>query len=199
MMQGSPSASAPPLPPEEFQPVACVLAFLIPGAGHAYLGMYRRAALIFVGVLGLFFGGMLIGGINTVDRRENFVWFLGQSFVGPIAFGVDYLHDTAFKVYDQHAPFGRRAAYPFEIRDPRSGNPVVVRDPVTLAPREFVDPATGQRRTTADTDRPPYIKSLGRINEIGTLYATIAGMMNLICIIDAVYHRSRRAGAGGGF
>jgi hypothetical protein len=31
-------------------------------------------------------------------------------------------------------------------------------------------------------------RSLGRMNELGTLFTTIAGMLNLIVIIDAAFH-----------
>jgi len=39
-----------------------------------------------------------------------------------------------------------------------------------------------------------YFASHSRVNEIGTLYTAVAGMLNLLAIIDAAY----RAGHGGG-
>jgi hypothetical protein len=45
---------------------------------------------------------------------------------------------------------------------------------------------------------PPYTKSLGRANELGTLFCTIAGFMNLICIIDAAWRRRAVAAGRGG-
>lgn len=180
-----------------FQPVAAVLAFLLPGAGHAYLGERRRAGLIAGGVLGLYFGGMLIGGIDVVDRKEDFVWFLGQGIVGPIAFGTDYYHQNFLKVRDR--PGGPlRSAQPYEIRDSETGvaimthhsdtgAPVEVWNPVTGQP--IVDPKTGNVRLGNDSDRPPNSKSVGRVNELGTLMSAVAGMLNLICIVDAASRR----------
>jgi hypothetical protein len=142
------------------------LACIFPGAGHFFLGERQRAALIAAGVLGLFFGGVLIGGIDVIDRKEDPIWFLGQALVGPVAFGVDHIHQTRFKVSDQ----GRlRTARPDESRDAR-GN--------------AVHAGPGQR--------PPNSKSLGRMNELGTLFATLAGMLNLIAIIDALLHTRYR-------
>jgi hypothetical protein len=182
--------------PAGFNPVALVLAFLLPGAGHAYLGEMRRARLVAAGVLSMFFGGLLIGGIDVVDRREDFVWFLGQALVGPIAYGTDYVHQNYIKVRDPGS--GQvRSAHPYEIRNPRTGQAIEVRDPDTGAPRDFVDPRTGQVRTSTPSDRPPNKKSLGRVNEIGTLFATLAGMLNLICMIDAAFRRSLREPKGG--
>src|SRR5690606_8903547 len=83
-----------------FQGVAALLAVLLPGLGHAYLGEMRRGACVAAGVLGLFFGGMLIGGIDVVDRQEDPIWFLGEALVGPLAFGVNWVHQNQFKVVD---------------------------------------------------------------------------------------------------
>jgi TM2 domain-containing membrane protein YozV len=152
-----------------FQGVAALLAIVLPGLGHFYLGENRRGMYVALGVLGLFFGGMLIGGIDVVDRQEDSIWFLGEALVGPVAFGVDWVHQNEFKVLDGQV---RRSAQPGERRDPATGAPVPA------------GPGQG----------PPNIKSLGRVNELGTLYCTIAGMLNLICIIDAAFRPSRRGG-----
>lgn len=204
-----PLSSAPPPPridhaEDTLQPVAAVLACLIPGAGHAYLGDIRRGVLIFTGVLGLFFGGILVGGIDVVDRREDFIWFLGQALVGPIALATDNYHQNHLKVIGPApGPEGRnhpilRSAHPYEVRDPRTGHEIQVRDERSGAPLEFTDPATGNHRMSTPMDRPPNVKSIGRPNELGTLMGTIAGMMNLICIIDAGLHRARRSRGGKG-
>ncbi len=156
--------------PEQFDPIALVLACVLPGLGHWYLGEKKRAILIASGVLGLFLGGMLIGGIDVVDSKEDTIWFVGEALVGPLAFGADYYHQHQLKVHvrDGQGRDVTRSAYPTEIRNP-DGTPGVA--------------APGQN--------PPNIKSLGRMNELGTLFSTIAGMMNLIVIIDAAVHRKK--------
>jgi hypothetical protein len=149
-------------PKETFNPGAALAACLFPGAGQFLLGDRARAACIAVGVLSLFFGGMLIGGIDVIDRKEDTIWFAGQALVGPLAFGVDYVHQNFLKVTDLGGRL--RTANPGEVRDP-SGRP---------APAPAGVP-------------PPNSKSLGRMNELGTLFSTIAGMLNLIVIIDAAF------------
>jgi len=141
-------------PDEQLEPFAAALAFVIPGLGHLALGKPRRAIFIFVGVLGLFFGGVFIGGIDAVDRKEDFWWFVGQAGVGPTAFIVDRVHQSWFKVQDPNAPGGVRTPDPDE--------------------------------------NPRFIRSLGHPNEIGALYATVAGMLNLICVLDCLWHTPRR-------
>jgi hypothetical protein len=162
-----------PIARDEFNPGAAFAACILPGAGHFLLGDRPRAICIGVGVLSLFFGGVLIGGIDVIDRKEDTIWFAGQALVGPIAFGVDYLHQNQFKVMDS----GRlRTANP-EIRD-ASGK--------LVSPGEVRDPS-GRPAAAPPGTPPPNSKSLGRMNELGTLFATIAGMLNLIAIIDAAF------------
>lgn len=131
--------------PDRLQPVALVLAFLLPGLGHAHLGERRRGVCIGVGVLSLFLGGLLIGGIDAVDRKEDFWWFIAQAGVGPVAVATDRLHQSM----------------------------------------KVTDPATGTRRSPNPDENPRYTKSLGKINEIGALYCALAGLLNLIAMLDA--------------
>ncbi|MEI7658223.1 MAG: DUF6677 family protein [Phycisphaerae bacterium] len=154
-------ASSSPL----FRPASLVAAIVLPGLGHFIGGERLRGLLIAVGVLGLFFGGMLIGGIDVIDSREDRVWFFGQALVGPTAFAVDWAHQTQFKVIDPNTK-QLRTAFPGEGRD-----------------------ASGM---AVPGGTPPNIKSINKVNDIGTLYATIAGMLNLICILDAGWPPRRR-------
>ena len=138
---------------EQFQPVAGILAAALPGLGHYWLGESRRAILIFVGVMGMFFGGVLIGGIDVIDREEDFWWFVGQAGVGPTAFAVDRYHRSQ----------------------------LTARDPPPNADASWFEDNT-----------PGRTKSLGHPNEIGSLWATLAGMLNVICVVDALWHIPRR-------
>lgn len=141
-----------------FRPLPFLGALVFPGLGHALAKERGRGLCVAVGVLGLFFGGIFIGGIDVIDSREDKVWFYGQALVGPMAFGVDAIHQKQFKVTDPATRL-TRSAYPSEGRS-ADGKPV-------------------------PGGRPPNLKSIGKMNEIGTLFATIAGMMNLIAAIDA--------------
>lgn len=191
----------PPPPPGTssrhvaLQPIAGVLAILLPGLGHWYLGYGRRARFIATGILGMFAGGVFIGGIDVVDRREDFPWFIGQALVGPVAFGIDWVHQNQFKV---HVPVSGmvRSAYPNEYRNPMTGEPVITTlDPATGWPAARMSTGPGPTQVEIVTPAwPPNIKSLGRMNELGTLFCTIAGMMNLICIVDAAFSRRRDKG-----
>lgn len=201
--------------PERFQPVALALAFAFPGLGHWFLGLRRRAVLVAIGVLGLIVSGIGVAGIDAIDGSGMYtpsetingkpvftpvdrevVQIIGSLFAGPVVIAIDQIHQRRFKVlseeYSDNRPIMvRRNALPNEIRDPRSGAPIVVRDRKTGAPLEFQDPVTGTRRLSTSADRPPNIPALSRVREIGGLFVCLAGMMNLIAMIDAAYARRR--------
>jgi hypothetical protein len=158
---------------ESFNPTAGVLAILFPGAGHLYLKERKRAIYACIGVLWLFLGGIFVGGIDVIDSREDRIWFFGQACVGPLPFAIDWYHQNRLKVREIVPGRGTilRSAYPNEGRDPATGAPV-------------------------PGGTPPNRKSVTKMNELGTLSATLAGMINLIVIIDAAFPTRRRPPAG---
>lgn len=184
-------------PRERLDLLAGLVAAAVPGAGHIYLGEFRRGILAAIGVLGLFFGGMLLGGIDVIDRREDRWWFFGQALVGPIAFGVDWYHQNQLKAWPwEPGEVVRRQTFA-NVRYPTSLNPGEERviGQVTVEGQQVTLPL--RRQTGA---QPPNSKSIGRMNELGTLFATIGGMLNLIVFLDALMPsrppRGSRAGKG---
>lgn len=158
--------------PAGFDPAAGLLAFVFPGAGHMVRGQFNRGLFIAIGVLGLFLGGLLIGGLSVVDRKsprlETRLSFYGQMCVGPVAIAADFVHQTRFKGWDAQTRT-RREALPGETI--RKGNIEIADEGI----------------------RPPLRRSLGKMNEIGVLYALVAGMINFIAILDALFPTLRRA------
>ena len=128
-------------PDRQFNPVSAVLAWLWPGAGHLYLGQKRRGRLIMFGVLFLFVSGVFIGGIDSIDRKDDRLWFIAQGLCGPMAFAVDLVNQTVVK----------------------------------RLPDE-------QRYRAVGINKP---------NETGTLFSAMAGLMNLIAILDAMFFAPR--------
>ena len=62
--------------------IAGLLAWLIPGAGHFYLGLRKRAVLLFVTIEITFLIGLYIGTIRIVDPAQSVFWFIAQIFAG---------------------------------------------------------------------------------------------------------------------
>ena len=135
--------------------VALVLAWVWPGLGHISLGQRRRGLLIMGGILFLFFGGLLIGGLDVVDSRRDRLWFIAQSLCGPIAFGADWASQNLVK----------------------------------RMPEDWNDDFRWLRRYAEgdpDTLKQLHATSIGHVNEIGTLYIALAGLMNLVVMLDTL-------------
>lgn len=60
-------------------PVAGLLAWLIPGLGHIYLGHRARGLVCLVTITATFWTGVAIGGVHaTVDPHQRKLWFVAQ-------------------------------------------------------------------------------------------------------------------------
>ena len=150
-------------PERVFSPSAALLAWLWPGLGHISLGQRRRGALIMFGVLFLVLTGLLIGGLNCVDRKHEKLWFLAQSLCGPVVFAADFANQNLVQVIPQDWLQARNREE--MIRRYREGDPEVLR----ALPRI----------------------GISHVNEMGTLFVALAGLMNAVVILDALYYLPR--------
>ena len=113
---------------------ALVLAWAIPGAGHAYAGRWGKAALFFGCIVGLLVAGMIIGGGTVIIHRDTQghieLWWMAQM---------------------------------------GAGGPTVALTPIS----EYLAARAG-----------PDIYA-NRFREVGTLYAAVAGFLNVLVMMDA--------------
>lgn len=65
-------------------PLAALLAWLVPGLGHWWIGESTRAVIFFVFICVTFWGGVAVGGVRaTVNPRDNGLWIAAQFCAGP--------------------------------------------------------------------------------------------------------------------
>jgi len=126
-----------------------VLGWVFPGLGHLRNGDARRGRLVMLGVAGLFVAGVLVGGVDCVDRREDGLWFIAQAGAGPIAFLTDALNAGLLK----------------------SGKVG------TLLPMTAPNGAMLQVNS---------FKSVGLVNDVGILFTSMAGLLNVVALLDAL-------------
>ena len=63
--------------------VASLMAWLIPGAGHAFgLGMRAKGALYFVLIMGLFTAGLVVSDFHAVRLDRHPIYFAAYVFAG---------------------------------------------------------------------------------------------------------------------
>ena len=173
-----------------FNAKGLIFGALLPGAGHVATGHVARGLLVAAGVLGLFIGGIFIGGIDVVDSQEDRVWFFGEALVGPLAFAIDGVHQNLFKAYDPSIMGVARVA-DLEKAQKRSGYPNEMRVTQALS-FGSITLSVPVWATATPGAGPPNKKSIAKVNELGTLFATIAGMLNLIAVIDAAFPTTRK-------
>jgi TM2 domain-containing membrane protein YozV len=84
-------------PQASIQPVAAIAGWVFPGLGHIVSGNGRRGIAAMVGVLFLFLCGIVVGGVDCVDRKEDKLWFIGQAGCGPVTFVADWANQAFLK------------------------------------------------------------------------------------------------------
>jgi hypothetical protein len=64
-------------------PLAGLLAWLLPGLGHIFLGQKTRGIIILITITVTYWGGVAIGGVrDTVDPQQRTAWFMAQTCAG---------------------------------------------------------------------------------------------------------------------
>ncbi len=151
---------------ERFTPHFALLGYLLPGLGHFVRGERWRGVAIFAGVMWLFLCGLVVGGIDVFDHIDNKWWFLGQAGAGLPAFAADL------------------AKQRLKVVDPVTGQ------------RRLPTPREARLRTGDPAAKPPASESLAHAEEIGSLFGALAGMLNILCVVDAAWISRRRRSEG---
>lgn len=154
--------------------IAGLLAWLIPGAGHLYLRRTARGLILFVCINGLFWTGIAIGGVFTVDPPREKWWFSAQMCTGVSALGAWYRQNLE----------RRRIAHDSGLE-------------MTPPPdREWDD----KERVLKDTSGKVALWQQAWMNAehavgyslvypaeiVSRAYSGVAGMLNVLCIFDAI-------------
>jgi hypothetical protein len=146
--------------PRQTLPVlAGLLAWLAPGAGHWYLGRPVRAVVLFVTLQAMFWSGIAIGGVFTVNPREEVWWCRAQLCTGVSGLVGFYRQQSKYSqlLNDARTDLGPAAESPQLLADAMIG--LQAKEHLSLVP-----PASG----------------------LAYVLSGVAGMLNLMCIFDAV-------------
>jgi hypothetical protein len=132
-------------------PVAGILAWIVPGLGHIFLGHRGRGLVFLVTITATFWTGVAIGGVRgTVNPQERSLWFVAQLCTG----------------------INTAAAYGLNL---------------AMTPAQVY-----QDRTAIPKYVPPYWTA----SEVGVHYTGVAGLLNLLVILDALARAEGSVGSG---
>lgn len=169
--------------------LAAALSWLVPGLGQIYQGRRFKGGLFMAALLGSLVFGLWLGGGRVVYAAwrpgEPRLAFIGQSGIGAVAI------PAALQSLRLHGP----------AQEPHFASGLFA---PPLRPGQLVSPAYAARLARTEPgvgaddffDRPPFKqfkrdqlsiwqRRLGRRFEIGTLYTVIAGMLNVLVVLDA--------------
>jgi hypothetical protein len=146
--------------------LAAFLAWLLPGLGHFYQGRFAKGMLFFVCIMGTFTYGLYLGSGPEVGFARVVYWSWQPEdkrlyYFCQVGVGLPALPALvqSFRVKNGNDPFGTFMA------------------PPQIKGSNLPDP---HRKTLSELYR-----RLGRFFELGTIYTSIAGLLNILAIFDA--------------
>jgi hypothetical protein len=143
-------------------PVVALAGWLVPGLGYLYVGERARGIAIGVCVVGLYLGGLLIGGVRVVEVPT---------------------YDKDGRSLPNASVLNEIRGKPWSIAQVMAGPLGIASGAASVWAAQPSD-ATGVSRGA---------RSHVRVNEIGTLYTAVAGMLNLLAILDCTARAGREA------
>ena len=161
-------------------PLVALASWVVPGAGYVLIGHVARGVTIGATILVLFVLGLLMADIRVIDvpgYDDSGQRVLVETVQGKPPVPVK---TWALRV----RPVQEIFAKPWFI-------PQVLTGPICLISAKYS--LLAAEPTNPGSIYPKVPRSHARVAEIGTLYTAVAGMLNLLAMIDAAH----RAGQGG--
>ena len=155
--------------------VVAIASWLVPGMGYLLIGQRTRSLTVGVTIIVLFLGGLLIGGVRVLDVPGF------NSYGQPIMAVNERTRES--KAIMAVNPWQEIKAKPWSMAQIMAGPISIFGGGASILAAQ---PATTNGyNAIAEVSHTP-------VNEAGTLYTSVAGMLNLLAIIDAAYRASKR-------
>lgn len=175
-------------------PLVAIAGWLVPGAGYWLIGHRARALVVGVTIITLFLAGTLIGGVRAI-QVPGYGEDGGRLYIEPGGRIREQLPGRAqpsnqWVMTDSRAVLGEIGNKPWSICQVMTGPVALLGGAASVRASRPVE--VGEMRRPGEA---PGVLSHSRINEIAVLYTAVAGMLNLLAMIDA----AARAGYANGF
>jgi hypothetical protein len=152
---------------------ALVAAWLAPGLGHWQIGEKARGVVLGLTVYLLFAGGLLLGGIRAINPADQPIWTYTQFLTGwPMLICNSLEHGT-------------RA----ELGDPNASDAASREGSLVSEANELLRDTPGNQRQAVATKflaEHPLLVYHPKVQDMGSVYCGIAGMLNLLVIFDVL-------------
>ena len=181
-------------------PVVALASWLVPGSGYWLIGQRGRAVATGVTIIVLFILGLLIGGVRLIevpgwgDRGRKLMIELenrGTDSEGRPQFAERVAEATPETESDGTWVMARHPLD--EVRNKPWSIAQILVGPLDIAASAA---STWASREGPDMKTPIGARSHSHTNELGVLYTAVAGMLNLLVIIDSAHRAARLAGEG---
>jgi hypothetical protein len=189
-------------------PLVALAGWLVPGAGYFLIGQRGRALGVGITIIVLFIAGLLIAGVRVIEvpgfdvatgeKRMLPVMVMGtnpRTHAPQLEQGYDpATHEPLERWILAENPLGEIRDKPWSVPQALAG-PIAIVSAVWSVDAASIDPDTAKKNP--DTGKP--VRHTGtaygavthaRINEIGSLYLSVAGLLNLMVIIDSTWRAS---------
>lgn len=201
-------------------PLLILAAWFVPGLGYWMIGQKARALTVGISILGLFLGGLVLGGIRIIEvpmfnERGQYNIRLRGGEPTPLIYKDS--RNSGSRPLTRTLPDGSQVpvfeplggisseirAKPWFIAQILTGPTAIASAAMSVyvAGPKYQDPSSFEQnypdepidtgRQAGMISRAPVVHS--RTQDIPTLYTAIAGMLNLVVIIDTA-HRAGKAG-----
>jgi hypothetical protein len=186
-------------------PLVALSGWLLPGAGYFLIGQRGRALGVGITIIVLFIAGLLIAGVRVIEvpgyevatgeRRMVPVTIMAKDSQGNSEHAEQVRDPVTREPLEQWvltaSPLGEIRDKPWSVPQALAG-PIAIVSAIGSVEAAAIDPATMKKN---DDGKPIPPTSYGaqthsRINEIGSLYLSVAGLLNLMVIIDSTWRAS---------
>ncbi len=165
-------------------PLIALAGWVLPGAGYWLLGQKSRALVVGITIICIWIMGLLIGGVRVIEVPK----FNDQGqYIGPPEFRVNPANRQQAMRVGGATLIEELRDKPWSIAQVMIGPVAVVSGGLSIYAARPADPAISSE------PRAPIPHA--RMWEIPVLYTAVAGMLNLIVLIDAA-HRARHRESG---
>jgi hypothetical protein len=174
-----------------------LLAWIVPGGGHLVLKEKKHAIIIFVTITLTFCTGLYIGSVGVIDPVRAKPWYIAQIMNSPAVLVLGYLNTDwiLFSIGLENQSDLNNEIISGTLQEQFRNHGISLSDEagISTGPKGYTwmikdtQQAYRVHREQSRLNIYPDYTVYGRPNEIGQIYTSIAGLLNLLCIVNAVY------------